>query len=75
MKTLSELLCPEVSIQSGCNLPKVAGDHVMIGSNLGPVFEVVHVHGDLAWVRPLANGQEGLVPLDRLRFVDRSLPN
>jgi len=75
MKTLSELLCPEVPLQTGCNLPKAAGDHVMIGSNLGPVFEIVHVHGDLAWVRPLANGQEGLVPLDRLRSIDRSLAN
>ena len=75
MKTLSELLCPEVPLQTGCNLPKGAGDHVMIVSNLGPVFEIVHVHGDLAWVRPLANGQEGLVPLDRLRSIDRSLAN
>jgi hypothetical protein len=39
------------------------------------VFQIVHIHGDLAWVRPLANGQEGLVPLDRLRLVDSPLPN
>jgi hypothetical protein len=47
----------------------------MIGRNLGPVFQIVHIHGDLAWVRPLANGQEGLVPLDRLRLVDSPIPN
>jgi hypothetical protein len=70
MKTLSELLCPEVPLQTGCNLPKTAGDHVMIGSNMGPVFLIVHVHGDTAWIRPIANGQEGLVRLDRLRVVE-----
>ena len=75
MKTLSELLRPEVPLQTGCNATKSAGDHVMIGRNLGPVFQIVHIHGDLAWVRPLANGQEGLVPLDRLRLVDSPLPN
>ena len=75
MKTLPELLCSEVPLQTGCNLPKAAGDHVMIGSNFGPVFRIVHVHGDLAWVRPVSNGQEGLVPLDRLRVVDAPAPN
>lgn len=74
MKTLTELLCPEVPLQTGCNLPKQAGDLVMIGSNRGPLFRIVHVHGDMAWIRPLANGQEGLVALDRLRAVDPDLP-
>ena len=73
MKTLPQLLCPEVPLQTGCNLPKAAGDHVMIGTNHGPVFEIVHVHGDLAWVRPLSNGQEGLVALDRLRLAPQDL--
>ena len=75
MKTLAQLLCPEVPLQTGCNLPKQAGDHVMVGSNHGPVFQIVHVHGELAWIRPLANGQEGLVPLDRLRAAEPRLPN
>ena len=75
MKTLSELLCPDVPLQTGCNLPKLPGDRVMVGRNHGPVFEVVHVHGELAWIRPLSNGQEGLVPVNRLRLVDRELPN
>jgi hypothetical protein len=75
MKTLTELLCPEVPLRTGCNLPKQPGDHVMVGSNRGPVFTVVHVHGDLAWIRPLSNGQEGLVALDRLRLVESNQLN
>jgi hypothetical protein len=34
------------------------------------VYELVHIAGSVAWVRPIANGQEGLVALDRLRSVD-----
>lgn len=70
MKSLSELMCRDVPLSTGCNMPKAAGDHVMIGSNRGPLYEIVHVEGALAWVRPLANGQEGLVPIDRLRLAD-----
>jgi hypothetical protein len=75
MKTLAELLCPEVPLRTGCNLPKQAGDQVMIGSNRGPVFTIVHIHGDLAWIRPVSNGQEGLVALDRLRLIDPDTAN
>ena len=70
MKSLADLLCPEVPLHTGCNLPKMPGDRVMIGSNQGPIFEIVHIEGALAWVRPTANGQEGLVAIDRLRSVD-----
>jgi hypothetical protein len=70
MKSLPEVLCPDVPLHTGCNLPKTAGDLVMIGTNHGPVFQIVHIAGPLAWVRPLANGQEGLVPLERLRLVE-----
>ena len=69
MKSLPEILCPDVPLHTGCNLPKAAGDLVMIGSNHGPLYEIVHIAEALAWVRPLANGQEGLVPLERLRIV------
>ena len=72
MKSLPEVLCPEVPLWTGCNLPKAAGDLVMIGSNHGPVYRIVHVADSLAWVRPLTNGQEGLVPLERLRLVEDS---
>ena len=70
MKSLPDLLCPNVPLHTGCNLPKAAGDRVMIGTNQGPVYEIVHIAGHLAWVRPVANGQEGLVPVERLRSVD-----
>jgi hypothetical protein len=70
MKNLAEVLCPGTPLQTGCNFPKRAGDLVMIGTNHGPVYEIVHVAEPLAWVRPLTNGQEGLVSLDRLRVVD-----
>jgi hypothetical protein len=41
----------------------------MIGTHHGPVYEIVHVAGDLAWIRPLVNGEEGLASVDRLRLV------
>lgn len=69
MKSLPQVLCPDTPLHTGCNLPKAAGDLVMIGTNHGPVFRIVHIAESLAWVRPLANGQEGLVPLERLRFA------
>lgn len=70
MKSLTEVLCPETPLHTGCNIPKVAGDLVMVGNNHGPVYRIVHVADSLAWIRPLSNGQEGLVPLERLRLVD-----
>lgn len=70
MKSLAEVLCPEVSLHTGCILPKAPGDLVMIGSNHGPVYEIVHIADAQAWIRPLTNGQEGLVPVERLRLVD-----
>jgi hypothetical protein len=70
MKSLPELLCPDVPLHTGCNLPKSAGDRVMIGANQGPIYRIVHIAGEMAWVRPVANGQEGLVPVERLRSVD-----
>jgi hypothetical protein len=69
MRTLVELLAPEALLRTGCNSPKRAGDHVMIGTHHGPVYEIVHVAGDLAWIRPLVNGEEGLAPVNRLRLV------
>lgn len=75
MKSLPEVLCPDTPLHTGCNLPKAAGDLVMIGSNHGPVFQIVHIAEGLAWVRPVANGQEGLVPLDRLRSLEQGGAN
>lgn len=70
MLNLTELLAPEFRPETGCNQPKGPGDYVMVGPNHGPVFEVVYIAQRLAWIRPLANGQEGLVPVDRLRRVE-----
>jgi len=67
MQSLAETMCPGVRFATGCNGPKVPGSRVMIGNNTGPLYEVVHVADQTAWVRPLAGGAEGLVPLDRLR--------
>ena len=69
MLSLAEALCPEYAFHTGWNEPFVEGSHVQIGNNRGPIYEIIKVARNLAWVRPLANGQEGLVPLDRLRPV------
>lgn len=42
----------------------------MVGRNRGPLYEVVHIAGPMAWVRPLESGVEGLVRLEYLRLVD-----
>jgi hypothetical protein len=67
MKSLIDLLAADAHPRTNCERPKQAGDHVRIGNNSGPVYEIVHIAGDKAWVRPLTNGQEGLVALERLR--------
>ena len=69
MWSLAEVTCPGVRFATGCNCPKAQGSRVMIGNNRGPLYEIVHIVNQTAWVRPLANGAEGLVPLDRLRAV------
>lgn len=71
--TLTELLAPEFKPETGCNHPKQPGDLVMVGMNHGPVFEVIYVANGLAWIKPVKNGQEGLVPLDRLRLAPSPL--
>ena len=70
MWSLAEVMCPGVRFATGCNCRKVRGSRVRIGNNRGPLYEVVHIEDELAWVRPLANGAEGLVPLDRLRTAE-----
>jgi len=72
MWSLAEVMCPGVRFATGCNCPKVPGSRVMIGNNRGPLYEIVHVVDQTAWVRPVAKGFEGLVPLDRLRTVSNA---
>jgi hypothetical protein len=69
MRSLVEVMCPGARLATGCNWPKAPGSRVMIGNNRGPLFEIVHIENQTAWVRPLGNGDEGLVPLQRLRAV------
>jgi len=69
MMTLTELLAPEFRPATGCNQVKGPGDLVMVGPNHGPVFEVVYIAQGMAWIRPVKNGQEGLVPVERLRCI------
>lgn len=69
MLDLTDLLCPEFPFRTGRDDSIVPGSFVMVGPNRGPVYEVVSMAADQAWVRPLANGQAGLVSLDRLRAV------
>jgi hypothetical protein len=47
--------------------PIVAGDVVRAGLNLFPHFDVVAVHGDMAWVRNVQSGLNALMPLARCR--------
>ena len=69
MLSLAQVLCPEHAFSTGWNEPLAEGCHVQVGNNRGPIYQIVSVAGTVAWVRPVANGQEGLVPIDRLRPV------
>jgi hypothetical protein len=49
-----------------------AGDLVRTGANARPLFEVVAVDGERAWVRNADNRVDGIVELNRCRKVERS---
>lgn len=54
------------------------GSNVMVGDNLGEVFEVVHIEFSKAWVRPVKQvspSQHELVPIARLREVNGVFPS
>ena len=70
MSSLVEVMCPDVSLRRGCNRPKGPGDLVMIGCNLGPLYEVVHVAGPKAWIRLLHDGADGIADVENLRFCE-----
>jgi hypothetical protein len=46
-----------------------AGDVVSTGPNANPQFTVIHVDGEKAWVRNVANGADGLTKLSQCRKV------
>jgi hypothetical protein len=70
MSSLFEVMCPNVNLRTGCNHQKKAGDLVMIGCNLGPLYEIVHVAGPKAWVRLVQGGAEGIADVENLRFCE-----
>ena len=70
MMCLTDVLCPDTPLHTLPSLhPKQAGDLVMISNNRGPIYEIIHLHQDQAWIRPISNGQECLAPIARLRVV------
>lgn len=46
-----------------------AGDLVRTGPNLHPHYQVIAVHGDMAWVRNVQTHQDGVTRLDRCRRI------
>lgn len=73
MTTISyaDVLCPDFGFHTGCNAAKERGALVRIGGNVGPVYEVVAIEGETAWVRePRTHRGQTLVPVGRLRLAD-----
>lgn len=71
MSSYADVLCPDFGFNTGCNAMKERGTLVRIGSNVGPVYEVVAVEGGTAWVRePHTFRNETLVPVHRLRLAE-----
>ena len=67
----ADVLCPDFGFNTGCNLPKERGTLVRIGHNSGPVYEVVAVDEETAWVREPRTGRgSALVPVWRLRVAE-----
>lgn len=67
----ADVLCPDWRFHTGCNALKERGTLVRIGSNAGPVYEVVAVAEETAWVRePGTHRGSTLVPLHRLRLAE-----
>lgn len=48
----------------------VTGEIVRTGSNLGPHYQVIAIHAQMAWVRCLETGRDGLTPVARCRRVN-----
>lgn len=71
MTSYADILCPDFGFNTGCNAVKERGTLVRIGTNTGPVYEVVAVDGETAWVRePRTLRGSALVPVHRLRLAE-----
>ncbi len=67
----ADILCPDFGFNTGCNAAKERGTLVRIGTNTGPVYEVVAVDGETAWVREAHTRRNStLVPVNRLRLAE-----
>ncbi|HEX8387480.1 MAG TPA: hypothetical protein VF636_00560 [Sphingomonas sp.] len=70
--TYADVLCPDFGFHTGCNALKERGVLVRIGTNVGPVYEVVAIEGETAWVRePQTHRGQTLVAVSRLRLAER----
>ena len=66
----ADILCPDLSLRTGCNQPKLRGTLVQVGANRGPVYEIVMIEGPTAWIRePVTFRGEALVPIEKLRVA------
>jgi hypothetical protein len=50
--------------------PLQQGDLCHHGDNTYPVYQVIFVNGDRAWVRDISSGVEGIVDVDRCRRLN-----
>jgi hypothetical protein len=58
------------SLEPECSESKRAGDKVMVGSNAGLVYEIVHVSEPTAWIRPLGGGEGAITRVALLRKIE-----
>jgi hypothetical protein len=70
MRNMLVGMCPDFEAGTECSDQRKPGDRVMIGSNLGPVYEIIHIAGPKAWVRMLSGGADGIADVDNLRFCE-----
>lgn len=70
--SFADVLCPDFGFNTGCNALKERGTLVRIGSNMGPVYEILAVEDGTAWVREHRTRlRETLVPVQRLRLAEQ----
>lgn len=50
-----------------CEQPVLEGDVILLGPNGLLAFEVIAIRGEMAWVRDVDGGRDGVVDLARIR--------
>ena len=67
-------LSPGVPLDAGCADVKRRGDRVMIGRNRGPLYQIVHIRGEVAWIESVdGRGEQLLVPVANLRRTNAGI--